>query len=271
MNIELFSNKFGNCTIIIDDEDALKIQNCKLIIESDFKNKPVCRDRKTRKSLHSIILNLKEKTFCKFKNGDKLDNRKSNLLYGRDYSPYNRKKKQNKIIYIKNHAEIVIESPKYGTKYVKIDVSDVEKILLHRWYVVKDHNTFYCVTKEYNKKRISLHRYLLNALDKEVVDHKDGNGLNNRRKNIRLTTQEINSKNRKKNKRNKSGYSGVFETNTAWYSSWFVNKHAKQKRFSKNKYGSDIAMKLAILHRKEKEENHDYYSRKKLITIIRKK
>lgn len=43
-----------------------------------------------------------------------------------------------------------------------------------------------------------------------IVDHKDGNGFNNRFNNLRLATSVQNAQNRKTHSRNKSGYRGVF-------------------------------------------------------------
>ena len=53
-----------------------------------------------------------------------------------------------------------------------------------------------------------LHQYLLGSVKGEICDHRDGNGLNNTRSNIRITTQSVNVV-RAKPRRNKLGYRGI--------------------------------------------------------------
>jgi len=55
---------------------------------------------------------------------------------------------------------------------------------------------------------ILMHRLLMNAPDGIQVDHKDGNGLNNTRTNLRLATGQQNLRNMRKH-RGKSQYKGV--------------------------------------------------------------
>lgn len=66
------------------------------------------------------------------------------------------------------------------------------------------------------KKQVLLHRLIMEGMlgrrlrPKEVVDHVDGNGLNNCRENLRLCTQGQNLANRAAlNRNNTSGYRGV--------------------------------------------------------------
>lgn len=60
-----------------------------------------------------------------------------------------------------------------------------------------------------NKSSIYMHRVIMKAKKENLVDHIDGNGLNNLRGNLRLCNHAENSRNRKKNKNNTVGYKGV--------------------------------------------------------------
>lgn len=67
----------------------------------------------------------------------------------------------------------------------------------------------YAVCKQ-NGKTVYMHRFLLNAPKGVEVDHMDWNGLNNRRKNLRLATKSQNRANT--GSKNGSGkYKGVTE------------------------------------------------------------
>ncbi len=54
-----------------------------------------------------------------------------------------------------------------------------------------------------------LHRVLMSANRGEIVDHRNGNTLDNRRKNLRICTNSQNLMNRGKQKNNTTGFKGV--------------------------------------------------------------
>ncbi|SRR5258708_256205 len=68
------------------------------------------------------------------------------------------------------------------------------------------------------KKRslIYAHRKILNAPDGVVVDHINGDTLDNRRSNIRLCSAAENSRNRRMRRRNRSGFKGVVRRGNRW-------------------------------------------------------
>lgn len=75
-----------------------------------------------------------------------------------------------------------------------VDEADAEIVSGRSWQARprRDGRGFYAVSDG-----IRMHRFLLNAQDGVIVDHKDGDGLNNKRSNIRIGTQSLNCVNRK--------------------------------------------------------------------------
>lgn len=60
------------------------------------------------------------------------------------------------------------------------------------------------------KRRILMHRYIINAVDHQTeIDHKDGNGLNNSRSNLRFAKRGDNKANSRSAKNSTSKYLGV--------------------------------------------------------------
>jgi hypothetical protein len=56
---------------------------------------------------------------------------------------------------------------------------------------------------------LRLHRAIIQAKPEETVDHIDGNGLNNRRSNLRICTKSENAQNRRTRRNTVSGVKGV--------------------------------------------------------------
>ena len=112
-----------------------------------------------------------------------------------------------------------------GNKFL-FDLEDYDKIKNHVWHIV-GHGYVGC-TINYHKnekskhKNLMLHRYIMgvDSVDWEiqVVDHINGDVLDNRKCNLRLGTQEQNSYNQKTPKNNNSGVKGVYyyKKNKKW-------------------------------------------------------
>lgn len=112
--------------------------------------------------------------------------------------------------------EFQIHSKTYGTHTVQIDDEDWPLVSQYTWCVSKVNATkIYARTNakqvDGTYKTIYLHRLLM-GLDVPMVDHKNGDGLDCRRNNMRQATAAQNTANRKKARNNTSGFKGV-----SWY------------------------------------------------------
>lgn len=95
----------------------------------------------------------------------------------------------------------------FNGEKVKIDIADIEMLSEYKWTKAK---VGYAVaqTKDGN---IYMHRYLLslNKGDKRLVDHVNGDGLDNRRRNLRICTKTQNQQNQRPRHTGRSKYKGV--------------------------------------------------------------
>lgn len=75
-------------------------------------------------------------------------------------------------------------------KFAIVDDLDFEKVSKIKWYF--DHGY---ARNKCKSGSIYMHRYLLNLELKDKIDHKNGDGLDNRRENLRICHQSQNTKN----------------------------------------------------------------------------
>lgn len=90
-----------------------------------------------------------------------------------------------------------------------VDDDDWPLVQMFTWHPVMTDNTYYAVTGASDTSFIGMHRMLIGATSDQIVDHRDGNGLNNRRGNLRAGTRGQNAANRRLGVNNRSGYKGV--------------------------------------------------------------
>ena len=114
-----------------------------------------------------------------------------------------------------------------------VDDEDYEYLNQWNWSGEKHRNTFYAhrvdTTGEKNIK-IKMHRLLAGVTDSRIlVDHKDGNGLNNCKHNIRACNASQNSMNRKVyTKKKSSKYKGVHYREKGDF--WIASIGARENR-----------------------------------------
>lgn len=95
------------------------------------------------------------------------------------------------------------------SEYGLIDRKDYELIKHLTWNITKGFGPYIVAGGGNNK--ILLHRFLMNVTNTRIhVDHINGNGLDNRRNNLRLCTNQENHFNTKKRQGTTSKYKGVY-------------------------------------------------------------
>src|ERR1017187_6526577 len=120
------------------------------------------------------------------------------------------------------------EIPLNKGKTALIDDADYNAVATYTWYVVPKGAVEYAARSisDKNKKskvrRQYMHQLILSSAK---IDHRNGNGLDNRRENLRAATTSQNAINAKFNAKNTSGYKGVCKSPTKgkWIAQLKVN------------------------------------------------
>jgi HNH endonuclease len=83
-------------------------------------------------------------------------------------------------------------------KFALVDAADYKWLSRYKWFVSKGHGGKYYAMSHCGGRPqpIAMHRLIMKPPRGLVVDHIDGNGLNNRRCNLRVCTQAQNLRNR---------------------------------------------------------------------------
>jgi hypothetical protein len=107
---------------------------------------------------------------------------------------------------------MIINSKNHGIKEVLVDEDDLSLLNGYTLSISKSNKTFYVYVYKYiDGKRfsVSLHRFLLNPAKGQFIDHKNMNGLDNRRANLRVCTRNQNLFNKSIYSSNTTGFKGV--------------------------------------------------------------
>ena len=98
-----------------------------------------------------------------------------------------------------------------------VDDADYERLAQYRWYACKDHRKHYAKRSAGNQKLL-MHRVILGLRPGDGIqsDHRDGNGLNNQRENLRTCTNAENGRNRVASAGLTSAYLGVSLDRNKW-------------------------------------------------------
>lgn len=136
-----------------------------------------------------------------------------------------------------------------------VDDEDYEYLSRWKWFAQKMAHTVYAARKPWiaggkgKSTKIFMHRIIAKTPSNLQTDHKDGDGLNNRRSNLRSVTRSDNTFNRVKWRKGcESKYRGVYldKRDGVWFSNITINgKSIYIGRFKKEKDAA-IAYRLKI-------------------------
>lgn len=142
--------------------------------------------------------------------------------------------------------------------YCEIDDDDMERISKYKWSIntSSSKHTHYAETRTGGKK-IHLHRLIMGLGDykddKRIINHKDGNGLNNTKQNLEICDTLYNSQSFRRHHNSSIGlvyYDTSMKRIKRWRAVITINKKQHQRRFEKEddakQWISDIAMKYRL-------------------------
>jgi hypothetical protein len=152
--------------------------------------------------------------------------------------------------------------------FALVDDKDYDFINQWKWYAHKKKRTSYATRNKYLGKQsnggykcttVLMHRVLLNAVKEMEVDHKDHNGLNNQRKNLRTVKPDQNRINRSKTTTKvTSKYKGVSRINSKSKNKWRAVLNINKKIIHIGCYPTQ--KKAAIAYNKSAKKHHGNFA-----------
>ena len=164
--------------------------------------------------------------------------------------------KRTKLILIskpiwRNMKVILLSSNKYPGFETIVDDEDFNELIQYKWHlkvVKKKWSISYYAVANYDQKQIYMHRLIMALhgydIENKLIDHKDQNGLNNQKENLRICNLSENAQNARKPKHGKtSKYKGVsVRKSTNKYHSYIM---LNQKRIHIGYFTNEIDAAIA--------------------------
>ena len=143
-----------------------------------------------------------------------------------------------------------------------MDPEDYERLARYKWHAMKCRHTFYAARygrrdKDGKRKCYMMHREIMKLEGETVCDHINGNGLDNRKANLRPATRAQNGWNRRKGRiKSRSRYKGL-----AWDSKdkrWEVRISVNGRRIYIGRFQDQ--MKAARAYDRAARKYHGQYA-----------
>lgn len=101
--------------------------------------------------------------------------------------------------------------------FALVDDEDVERLRTRHWFASRRMKSYFYASSRVSGHRVlDMHRFIMDAQPGQIVDHINGDGLDNRRANLRICTHRQNMANRKRSKHASTPYKGVQRNGKRW-------------------------------------------------------
>lgn len=107
---------------------------------------------------------------------------------------------------------IDISTPKHPNTFTFVDDEEYDELSKHKWTAHEKGSVIYAERRIVVKGKsvlLLMHQTIMGSLAQKLHDHRNGNGLDNQKSNLRPCTHKQNIQNQKRNSTNKSGFKGV--------------------------------------------------------------
>ena len=139
--------------------------------------------------------------------------------------------------------------PLTQNKFALVDAIDFDFLNKWKWFADKARHTWYAANKPRNGWKIYMHRVILARKlgHSKQVDHINGNGLDNRRCNLRYATNRQNHQNQKIRQNMVTKYKGIIwrKDRNKWQSRIYVNGRNKHLGYFENEIDAAKAYRKA--------------------------
>lgn len=111
---------------------------------------------------------------------------------------------------------MTVRVPLRGGRFALVDLDDAKLVLSHKWHLVKtgsdglNYAGSSSAREVGSRQGITLHRFLMGHREGHFIDHINGDGLDNRRENLRWCKHSENIRNQRKRSGTTSRFKGVW-------------------------------------------------------------